>query len=67
VVSGTDSIDEIGITEAAEICGLSVQTMYKYLNQGKLNIVVKKRGKEVRMNRADIMKWNASRYISQLR
>lgn len=61
------SSDMIGVPEAASICGLTVQTLYKYLSQGKLNIIITKVGKTVKMKREEIIAWNVARMRPELR
>lgn len=51
----------IGVTEAAEICGLSVRTLRNYVSNGTLNIPVSKRGKFLEMRKSELLLWNAQR------
>jgi len=53
--------DEVDVHEAARICGLSPQTIYNYLANGKLRVSKRRVGRDVFLKRADIIKWNTER------
>lgn len=62
-----DTAEMIGVDEAARICGFTVGTMYAYLSQGKMDVIVTKVGKRVTMKKEDVISWNASRMRHILR